>query len=81
MSELKVISEKQKESLKRVSAVEHYHIAYHADESDAQAMMEALFDKFPGLYMKIATQRVIKDRATIEAMKGFMEKRSEYERR
>lgn len=62
-----------KERLERVSANEHYRLGMTLNENDAEAMTMAMVDKYPGMVMKVLTQKYIKNLATLEAMHTFME--------
>ena len=67
--------EEAKERLDRVSANEHYELGKTLSESDAEAMIISLVEKYPGIVMKILSQKYIKNLATLEAMSSFMEER------
>lgn len=55
----------------KVSGEETYRICHNMSENDAEAGMNAFLDKYPGLYMKVLSQRYIKNLATLEAMESF----------
>ncbi len=71
------VDEKKWMELRRVSSNVHYQIAQNFDEADAEGTIIALVEKYPGLVMKILSQRFIKNLATLEAMNTFMQNWSE----
>ena len=58
--------------LEEVIAKEHYNLAMNFTEEEAEQVLRALLKKYPGLYIKLVSQRYVKNLATLEAMHTFM---------
>ena len=72
MSYLNTVSLDRQAEMDRVSQNVHYQIAKNFTEQDAEGTITALVEKYPGLVMKILSQRFVKNLATLEAMNTFM---------
>ena len=77
--ELQVVDMDRQAEMQRVSKNIHYQLAKNFDESDAEGTITALVERYPGLVMKILSQRFIKNLATLEAMNSFMKEWSNEE--
>lgn len=72
MSDLRMVDLDRQAELDRVSQDVHYQIAKTFSEQDAEGAIKALVEKYPGLVMKILSQRFVHNLATLEAMDSFM---------
>lgn len=62
----------RKAEMDKVSANVHYQIAQNFTEQDAEAVIRAMVEKYPGLVMKTLSKRYVKNLATLEAVHAFM---------
>ena len=72
MSYLNTVSLDRQAEMDRVSQNVHYQIAKNFTEQDAEGTIKALVERYPGLVMKVLSQRFVKNLATLEAMDSFM---------
>ena len=61
--------------LEKVSADEHYKLGRTLNESDAEAMITAIVEKYPSMVWKILSQKYIKNMVTLDVLGTFLEDR------